>query len=125
LRLLLDTHIFLWIVESKPRLGRRGMRLVRAASEVFVSSATIWEVAIKASVGKLRVNPEDLIEEIDAGGFQHLPVLAKHAARVAQLPLLHRDPFDRMLVAQAISESMQLLTADAHLTHYSELVVQI
>ena len=112
MRVLIDSHILLWIVEGSSRLSREGQRIVCDAAEVYVSAATVWEIAIKAALGKLRVVPDELLEEIDEGGFHHLPVLARHAARVADLPHLHGDPFDRLLVAQAIAEQMRLLTAD-------------
>jgi PIN domain nuclease of toxin-antitoxin system len=86
---------------------------------------TIWEAAIKTSIGKLTVDPDDLLLEIEKCCFQELPVLGRHAAGVARLPLLHADPFDRLLVAQAISETVRLMTADAQLAAYSELVITI
>jgi PIN domain nuclease of toxin-antitoxin system len=92
---------------------------------VFVSAASIWESAIKASVGKLDVDLEKLVAGIAASGFAELPITAEHAGRVGQLPDHHRDPFDRLLIAQAMHETMRLLTADAMLARYSELVITI
>ncbi|HEU5457211.1 MAG TPA: type II toxin-antitoxin system VapC family toxin [Terracidiphilus sp.] len=123
MRLLLDTHIFLWMVNGNLRVGTRERELIANAKEVYVSSATLWEIAIKFSVGKLRVDMNALLEEIATGGFRQLPVMNRHAMAVAQLPLHHRDPFDRMLVAQAMTEPMRLLTSDAQLKAYSELVI--
>jgi len=98
---------------------------LNSAEAVFVSAASIWESAIKASIGKLEVNVEELVSDIEASGFEALPVTAQHAARVAQLPAYHRDPFDRLLVAQAMHETMRLMTSDATLARYSELVLTI
>lgn len=125
MRLLLDTHIFLWMVNGNLRVGTRERELIANAKEVYISSATLWEIAIKFSAGKLRVDMNALLEEIATGGFLQLPVMNRHAMAVAQLPLLHRDPFDRMLIAQAMAEPMRLLTADARLAAYSELVIAI
>jgi len=125
MRLLLDTHIFLWLTAESPLLNSHARTLIADASSVYVSSVTIWEAAIKTRIGKLTVDPDDLLLEIEKCGFQELPVLGRHAAGVARLPLLHTDPFDRLLVAQAMTEPMRLLTADAQLAAYSELVTVI
>lgn len=122
MRLLLDTHILLWVVDGSPRLSPRAHELIRDASEVFVSSATIWELAIKSGLGKLRADLNLLLKEIDEAGMHHLPVTARQAMGVAHLPHLHRDPFDRLLIAQAISETMRLLTSDSDLAPYTDLV---
>jgi PIN domain nuclease of toxin-antitoxin system len=125
MRLLLDTRIFLWIADDSPRLNPKARELIDSASIVYVSSATIWEAAVKAYIGKLIVDPDKLLQEIDNCGFQELPVFGRHAVGVARLPLIHNDPFDRLLVAQAIKEPMHLLTADARLAGYSDLVITI
>jgi PIN domain nuclease of toxin-antitoxin system len=119
---LLDTHIYLWLANGSPRLTPQAKERIESADIVFVSSATIWEIAIKVQLGKLRVDLDELIEQIQANGFEELPVLARHAKALASLPRHHGDPFDRLLVAQAISETMRLLTADTQLEAYSELV---
>lgn len=122
MRLLLDTHIYLWWLQDSARLSKEVRAKIIAASEVYVSSASIWEAAIKAGIGKLEVDVNQLVSEIENSGFQELTITAKHAATVIQLPDIHRDPFDRMLVAQAMSEPLRFLTADAILKGYSELV---
>lgn len=122
MRLLLDTHIYLWWLQDHPKLSQEGRSRIMAASEVYVSSASIWEATIKASIGKLEVDVNHLVDEIANGGFQELPISAKHAAMVAQLPDIHRDPFDRILIAQALCEPLRFLTADGVLKGYSELV---
>jgi PIN domain nuclease of toxin-antitoxin system len=122
MRLLLDTHVYLWWLQDNPKLSKEGRSKIIAASEVYVSSASIWEASIKAGIGKLEVDVNQLVSEIANSGFQELPIAARHAARVAQLPDIHRDPFDRILVAQAMCEPLRFLTADGILKGYSELV---
>lgn len=123
MRLLLDTHVFLWIVAGSGLLKSKTRKMIETADEVFVSSASIWEIAIKVRIGKLRADPDALVSAISESGFNELPVRSAQAARVASLPLHHTDPFDRLLVAQAILEPLHFLTADASLAKYSELVV--
>lgn len=125
MRLLLDTQVYLWFLADSRRLSRPARRMIVAASEVFVSAASIWEAAIKSGLGKLTAPVDDLVAGIAASGFAELPVTAMHAVRVASLPQHHRDPFDRLLVAQAMHEPLRLLTADPALCQYSELAVLI
>ena len=125
LRLLLDTHIFLWLAADDKRLSEAARRSISDASRVLISSASILEIAIKFRIGKLKVDPDDALAEIAANGFEELPIRNDHAVRVGRLPLHHRDPFDRLLVAQAISERLHLLTADAQLKAYSDLVILV
>ena len=123
MRVLLDTHVFLWAVAGSPLLKTKSRQLIESADRVFVSSATICEIAIKAKLGKIDADPVELVAAIDASGFTELPIRAFHAARVADLPLHHADPFDRLLLAQAMTEPLHLLTADPVLAQYSELVL--
>jgi len=125
MRLLLDTHIFLWAVSGSPLLKPAIRRTIESADQVYVSAASIWEVAIKARLGKIEADPGELAAAIEASGFIELPVRAAHAAAVARLALHHADPFDRLLVAQAMTEPLRFLTADAVLAQYSELVVHV
>ncbi len=125
MHLLLDTHIFLWLTMDDSRLNASARHLITSASQIFISSASIWEIAVKARLNKIGADPEDMVQEMNACGFLELPVLARHAVAVARLPLVHRDPFDRLLIAQAIVEPMRFLTADAQLKAYSELVIAI
>jgi PIN domain nuclease of toxin-antitoxin system len=125
MRLLLDTHIFCWSFYEPQRISSETRELMNQAEEVFVSSASLWEIAIKVRLGKINADPEELFQQIEANGFQELPVWSKHALLVAKLPMHHSDPFDRLLIAQAISEPLHLLTADAQLKPYSELVILI
>jgi PIN domain nuclease of toxin-antitoxin system len=123
MRLLLDTHVFLWAVAGSARLKPATRRVIESADQVYVSAASIWEVATKARLGKIEVDQDELVAAIEASGFQELPVRAAHAAGVARLALHHNDPFDRLLIAQAMAEPLRFLTADAELVRYGDLVV--
>jgi PIN domain nuclease of toxin-antitoxin system len=125
MRLLLDTHAFIWAVTGDRALTAAARRLMTSAEVVFVSAVSIWEVAIKAPLGKIDADCEELQAAIEASGFVELPVHARHASAVARLPTLHKDPFDRLLIAQAQTEPLRLLSADPMLARYSELVVAI
>ncbi len=125
MRLLLDTHIYIWAVMGSRRLTRSARAMIRDADSVFVSAASIWEAAIKAGLGKLDADAGLLASEIEPSGFIELPVRAAHAAMVAKLPDIHRDPFDRLLIAQAIIEPLRLVTSDESLAAYSDLVVMV
>lgn len=125
MRLLLDTHVFLWAVAGNAALKATARRTIEEADAVYVSAASIWEIAIKRQLGKIEGDVDALASAIDESGFIELPVRGAHAARVAQLPTLHSDPFDRLLVAQAMVEPLRLLTADKALRPYSELVTLI
>lgn len=125
MRLLLDTHVFLWAVAGSPLLKPTARRLIEGADEVYVSAASVWEVAIKARLGKIDADPQELAAAIDASGFVELAVSAAHAAAVAQLEPHHNDPFDRLLIAQALAEPLRLVTADAMLAKYSDVVLLI
>ena len=122
MRLLLDTHVYLWWLQDHPRLSKAARARIIGASEVFVSSASIWEAAIKTGLGKLDADIDEVVGEIVKSGFRELAVTAIHAARVAALPDLHRDPFDRLLIAQAMCEPLRFLTVDDMLAGYSDLV---
>jgi PIN domain nuclease of toxin-antitoxin system len=125
MRLLLDTHVLLWAVGDPSRLSAAMRDLLEdAANEVLFSAASIWEIAIKAKLGRadFAIRPERIARAARETGFKELSVSADTAARVVDLPLLHRDPFDRLLVAQAMAEPMWLYTADPVLAPYSELV---
>lgn len=125
MRLLLDTHVFLWSVSDDRRLSKKTRSLIRAADEVFISSASIWEASIKAGIGKLDVDIDLLVDEIANSGFLELPIRATHAAHTRNLPDIHRDPFDRLLIAQAMTEPLRLVTADGQLERYTDLVMMI
>jgi PIN domain nuclease of toxin-antitoxin system len=121
MRVLLDTHLLLWALSSPMKLSKETRRLIDT-SGIYVSAASIWEISIKASLGKLRADPTEVLNALEPAGLSMLPILGEHAARVAQLPPRHKDPFDRILIAQAMTEPMILLTNDQALAGYSELV---
>ena len=114
--LLLDTHIVLWWLADDPTLAADLKDRLDHEPDIYVSAATIWEVAIKQALGKLK--PDDLPERIRDSGFRHLNITAAHVIAAARLPLLHRDPFDRMLIAQAGAEQLTLVTRDPEITKY-------
>ncbi len=126
--ILLDTHIILWFLTDSPRLPRPVRdQLQDTANDVFFSAASIWEIAIKTGRGRpaFRTDPLVIAQAARDSGFAELPVHVPAAARVAHLPLHHRDPFDRLLIAQAITQTLRLYTADPLLPPYSELVTLI
>lgn len=118
MRLLLDTNVLLWTLAGDPRVEHLQARIVDDDNEVYVSAASFWEVAIKASIGKLDVDVAQLREAARDSGYLELPVLGAHTEHLAGLPAIHKDPFDRMLVAQAKAEPMRLLTSDQLLAQY-------
>jgi PIN domain nuclease of toxin-antitoxin system len=125
MRLLVDTHLLLWAAASSRRLSREARRLLEdPANEVLYSAASLWEVAIKAALRKadFRADVTRLRPALSEMGFIELPILGVHAERLSRLPPLHKDPFDRMLVAQCLAEPLVLLTNDAALAGYGEVV---
>lgn len=128
MRLLLDTHVLLWALADHERLDLTTRALLEdAETDVLFSAASIWEIAIKAGLGRadFAVRPREVAQAARETGFEELPIRAVAAALVADLPLHHRDPFDRLLVAQAITEPVRFYTADPLLPPYSELVTLI
>jgi PIN domain nuclease of toxin-antitoxin system len=116
LRLLADTHVLLWVIQGA--LSAEGSEwIVRDAKEVFASAASIWEIEIKRARGRLDV-PPNFVELVEQSGFEPLSIHYGHAVEAGRLPLHHRDPFDRMLVAQARIEGLTLATADSALADY-------
>jgi PIN domain nuclease of toxin-antitoxin system len=130
-RILLDTHIALWAIVEDRRLPRHARTLIGdRENSIIVSAATIWEIAIKhaAARGKADAVPmsgSDALEDFLAAGYEMLSVSPAHAAAVDSLPMIHRDPFDRILIAQAISEPARLLTADRRMAGYSDTVILV
>ena len=117
-RLLVDTPALLWWLTDDPALSSAAREaLANPGDEMLVSTASLWEIAIKRSLGKLTA-PDDLPDEIANAGFAWLPVSADHAWRVHDLPPHHRDPFDRLLIAQALIERVPVITADARFGDY-------
>lgn len=123
MRLLLDTHLLVWWFVDR-RISQRATELIRdPANQLYASAASVWEVAIKAALGKIEVKPEALLAGLRDGGFQELAVSSRHATQVGLLPMHHRDPFDRLLVSQSLCESMSLLTNDRTLAAYGPTVI--
>lgn len=121
MRLLLDTHVLLWVLNNPAKLSKKTRSLIER-SEVLISAASLWEISIKAALGKLKANPQDIFDAIEPSGFDVLPVQAAHAIEVFSLGTAHGDPFDRLLVAQAMSERISLLTFDEVLLGYGPSV---
>jgi PIN domain nuclease of toxin-antitoxin system len=122
LKILLDTHLFLWWLSNSPALSEQARALISdRENTVFVSAVSFWEIRLKESLGKLRL-PTDFEERVAAESFESLPLTAAQTRQAALLPWRHRDPFDRMLVAQAHAENLTLLTADDSVGAYGDFV---
>jgi PIN domain nuclease of toxin-antitoxin system len=127
-KLLLDTHIALWAITDDPVLGDKATRLIGDPdNELFVSSVSILEIAIKRTrrPESLAISAEEVRRKLDAAGYRFLDVSAVHAAAVETLPLVHGDPFDRLLVAQALSEPLRLVTRDRAVAAYSDTIILV
>lgn len=128
MKLLLDTHLLLWAAGEPEKLSETARSLLLdETNRLFFSAGSIWEIVIKRGLRRddLRVDPLRLRRMLVANGYTEVPILSDHALALDTLPLLHRDPFDRILVAQARSEGMQLLTVDEHVARYGEGVVSV
>ncbi|APU13874.1 MULTISPECIES: type II toxin-antitoxin system VapC family toxin [Actinoalloteichus] len=125
MRVLLDTNVLLWWLFDDERLTREATELIADVDNtVYVSAVSAFEIATKSSIGKLSV-PGDLAELITKNAFDEMPVTVSHGLEVARLPLHHRDPFDRLLIAQARCESLTLLTGDTKLESYEVKVITV
>ena len=122
MKLLLDTHIIIWSVSTPDRLSEKTKRYIMNAEALYISAASIWEISIKIQLGKLELDLPAFIREIENLGIHSLPISWQHAQGTKELPLYHKDPFDRMLIAQALHEPLTLLTNDLELSQYSALV---
>lgn len=122
MRILLDTRVVIWWDDGK-RLTREADRAIRRAEQVYVSAVSQWEIAIKTALGHLA--PRRTLDEVIAdSGFEELPVRVRHSVALAGVPLLHRDPFDRMLVAQATAEGLTLVTRDPAFEAYALRIIE-
>ena len=117
-RVLLDTQVYLWRVSNDRCMPARIRQAIDDAEQIYVSTASIWKLSIKAARGKLEPRAARTIDELESHPFIVLPVRLIHARAVRNLPLLHRDPFDRVLLAQARTEGLRLLTVDRELSEY-------
>jgi PIN domain nuclease of toxin-antitoxin system len=127
MRLLVDTHVAMWAVNSVQRLPHEAIALLEGeTNEVFVSILSVWEIAIKRPLRRSDPPPMSAaaaMEEFEAAGFTFLPIAAEHVIQVEALSLHHRDPFDRLLIAQAFTEGMRLVTHDRQLAVYGDFVM--
>ena len=121
MKFLLDTHLVLWVPVSGPRLSRPARAILNDPENSFLFSAvSLWEIAIKRSIGKLDqgIDPGTIRRELIDMGYEELPILGQHAVAVEGLPWIHKDPFDRLLIAQALVEGITLLTVDSTIARY-------
>lgn len=128
MNLLLDTHVALWAITDHPSLSVTARELILSPrATVWISVASIWEIAIKHSLGRgeMPVSGDDAIRHFRAAGYQFLAIEPEHASAIEALPKHHQDPFDRLLVAQALIEPMRLLTHDNTVARYSDSIVLV
>lgn len=119
MRLLLDTHVLLWWLSDDRKLATSGRQIIaNPNNDVFVSSASVWEISIKTALGRLEIELDDLENAIARNGFRSLPIGIGHAITAGRLPAVHRDPFDRMLVAQASVEELRIVSHDRVFERY-------
>jgi len=126
--ILLDTHVALWAIADSPKLVKKARELIESPrSTVWISAATIWEIAIKHGLGRgdMPVSAPDALRYFQQSGYRFLPVEPEHAAAVGELASHHADPFDRILVAQAIVEPMRLITHDPIVARYSDTIIEV
>ncbi len=125
MNILLDTHVLIWVLENNPKLSKVAREaIIKGSNVVFVSTASIWEISIKKSMGKLTI-PDNLHQEIEKHRFTLLDINYDHAQLAGELPNIHKDPFDRMLVAQTQLENLTLITADANIHKYEIKLLKI
>lgn len=122
--LLLDTHVALWAITGDPTLGQDFLDRLRHDPDIFLSPVSLWEITIKQSTGKL-AGPPDLAERVRDMGFRELPVTHAHGIAAGRLPPHHRDPFDRMLVAQAATDGLTLASRDASVALYDVEILKV
>lgn len=128
MNLLLDTHVALWAITDSPKLPKKARELIESPrSTVWISVASVWEIAIKHALGRgdMPVSSQDAGRFFRESGYRFLPVEAEHAMAVEGLPAHHQDPFDRILVAQALVEPMRLMTHDPMVARYSDTIIEI
>lgn len=128
MNILLDTHVALWAIADSPKLVKKARELIESPrSTVWISAATIWEIAIKHGLGRgdMPVSAPDALRYFQQSGYRFLPVEPEHAAAVGELASHHADPFDRILVAQAIVEPMRLITHDPIVARYSDTIIEV
>lgn len=122
MNLLLDTHALIWFGENDPRLSKNALQAIESPDNIkYVSIASLWEIAIKRSLGKLQLNQplKDVIESLLSNGFELLSVTSTHVLQIENLSFFHRDPFDRMLIAQAITDDLTIISNEGLFDRYS------
>lgn len=128
MNLLLDTHVALWAITDSPKLPKKAREMIESPrTSVWISAATIWEIAIKHGLGRgdMPVSGQDALRYFRESGYRFLPIEPEHAAAIDDLATHHADPFDRILVAQALVEPMRLMTRDPIVASYSDTVIEI
>lgn len=128
MNLLLDTHVALWAITDSPRLPLKARELIDSPkTNVWISTASIWEIAIKYSLGRgdMPISGQDALRYFSESGYRQLPIEAEHAVAIEDLPAHHSDPFDRILVAQALIEPMRLMTHDAMVALYNDTIIKV
>lgn len=128
MNLLLDTHVALWAITDSPKLSPKARELIQSPkTNVWISAASVWEIAIKHGLGRgdMPVSSLDALHYFQESGYRVLAIEAEHAAAVEDLPPHHQDPFDRILVAQALTEPMRLMTHDPMVARYSDTIIRI
>lgn len=128
MNLLLDTHVALWAITDSPKLPKKAREMIESPkTSVWISAASIWEIAVKHALerGDMPVSSQDAVRYFRESGYRSLPVEAEHAMAVEELPAHHQDPFDRILVAQALVEPMRLMTHDPVVARYSDTIIKI
>jgi len=127
MKVLLDTHTFLWWITDDPKLSLRVRGIISdGENEIFISAATGWEIAIKAQIGRLKLPDEPrlfILEQLKINGMKSLPIEMRHALHISTLPIHHQDPFDRILIAQAQMEELPVLSADPQFWKYDVTII--
>ncbi len=126
MKLLLDTHAFIWFINGDSSLSSKARKeILKPINSKFISMASIWEMAIKVSLGKLRINYpfKEVFNQIEENGFEILPIVFDHTLLITQLEFHHRDPFDRIVIAQAISERMIIISKDENFNKYQVEII--
>jgi len=127
MKVLLDTHAFLWWITDDPKLSLRVRGIISdGENEIFISAATGWEIAIKSQIGRLKLPDEPqrfILEQLKINGMKSLPIEMRHALHVSTLPAYHQDPFDRILIAQAQMEDLPVLSADPEIGKYEVTII--
>ncbi|RDB36664.1 type II toxin-antitoxin system VapC family toxin [Spirobacillus cienkowskii] len=125
MKILLDTHIIIWIMQDSKKLTKKARKVIDEATEIYYSPISIWEIIIKKNLGKLDLNLSELKECLDRNCFRELPLTSEHVITLNELPNIHKDPFDRIIISQALCEPLKLITADVTVKQYSEFIILI